>query len=75
MSSLDSPDAPAIAGLVLNTGKKGDAVIAGSRQHGVVHHVNFCHAGDGVGTGAQGGGEGDGVACVDNKNRCIWKIF
>lgn len=64
MSSLDCPDAPAIAGLVHHTGKKGDAVVAGGLQHGVVHHVNLCHAGDGIGAGAQGRGEGDGVARV-----------
>ena len=59
---LHPTDAPAVGGLIFHAGVQRDAVFSGGGQAGGVGHIHLGHAADGVGPGAQHGGEGDDVA-------------
>ena len=67
-SGFQPPDAPPIGGLVLHARIKGDLVIGGRGQAGGVVDGHLGHTDDGIGPGAQGGGEGDGIAGVQLMN-------
>ena len=61
-SDLPGGDAPAEGGLVLHAGVKGDLIGGGGLQSADVVDGHLGHPGDGIGAGAQFGGEGDGIA-------------
>ena len=63
-SDLHGPDSPAVGALITDAGKQRDTVLGSGGQQGVVRFADLVHAGDGVGAGAQLGGQGDGVAHI-----------
>ena len=63
-SDLHGPYRPAVGSLIRHTGEKSDAVLSGGGQKGVVHFADLTHAGDGIGAGAQLGGQDNGIARI-----------
>ena len=62
------PNTPAIRWLIHYTGKQCDTVVSGGLQHRGVGVADLGHAGNGVGAGAHGRSQGDGIAgfqCMD----------